>query len=88
MQTTLNHLTTPQFWECYNKLLPEVRRVADENFALLKQNTYHPSLHFKQIGRFWSVWVGIRYRALGVAVTDGVVWFWIGTHNDYDRLTG
>jgi hypothetical protein len=30
--------------------------------------------------------VGLRYRALGVEVDDGIVWFWIGSHSDYDRL--
>lgn len=86
MQTPLNHHTSSRFWECYDILPPEVRTLADENFALLKRNPRHPSLHFKQIGRFWSVRVGIRYRALGVSTTDGVVWFWIGNHRDYDRM--
>jgi hypothetical protein len=45
-----------------------------------------PSLHFKQIGRYWSVRVGARHRALGVDVEEGVLWFWIGSHADYDRL--
>ena len=80
------HLASPRFWECYDRLSPEIRRAADENFALLKQNPRHPSLHFKQIGRFWSVRVGLRHRALGVAAPEGVVWFWIGNHRDYDRL--
>jgi hypothetical protein len=32
--------------------------------------------------------VGLHYRALGVEIKDGVLWFWIGTHADYDRMTG
>ncbi len=88
MQTPLNHHTSPRFWECYDILPLGVRTLADENFALLKRNPRHPSLHFKQIGRFWSVRVGLRYRALGVSTTDGVVWFWIGNHGDYDRMIG
>jgi hypothetical protein len=47
-----------------------------------------PSLHFKKIGRFRSVRVGLRYRALAVEVADGLVWFWIGSHAEYDRLIG
>ena len=88
MQTPLNHLTSSRFWECYDHLPPEVRTLADENFELLKRNPRHPSLHFKQIGHFWSVRVGLRYRALGVSTNDGVVWFWIGNHSDYDRMIG
>ena len=88
MQAPLIHRASPGFWKCYNDLPPEVRALADENFLLLKQNPRHPSLHFKQIGRFWSVRVGLRYRALGVSAADGIVWFWVGTHKDYDRMLG
>lgn len=66
----------------------EVRDVADKNFELLKNNSRHPSLHFKQIGSLWSVRVGDRHRALGHDVEGGVNWFWIGTHADYDKLVG
>ena len=30
--------------------------------------------------------VGLGYRALAVLDGDLAVWFWIGTHADYDRL--
>jgi hypothetical protein len=53
---------------------------------LLKADPRHPSLHFKRVGRFHSVRVGLRYRALGVDVPDGVLWFWIGAHAEYDEL--
>jgi len=29
-----------------------------KNFELLKKNPYHPSLHLKKVGRYWSVRVG------------------------------
>jgi len=51
----------------------------------LKQNPRHPSLQLKRVGRFWSVRVG-RYRALAVEVDAGLLWFWIGSHADYDAL--
>jgi hypothetical protein len=63
-----------------------VRALADKNFALLKADPKYPSLHFKKIGRLWSVRVGVHYRALGFDRPEGVVWFWIGSHADYDRL--
>ena len=46
----------------------------------------HPSLHFKKIKTFRSVRVGIKYRALGVEKDSNIVWFWIGSHADYDKL--
>jgi len=63
-----------------------VRKLADANFALLKSDLAHPSLQFKKVGRFWSARVGLRYRALAVETDDAYVWFWIGSHADYDRL--
>ena len=74
------------FWEAYNKLPKHIRELADKNFALLKANPQHPSLQFKKIGRFWSARVGLRYRALAVEAEDDLVWFWIGSHADYDAL--
>ncbi|MGB3634628.1 MAG: hypothetical protein WA982_11355 [Rubrobacteraceae bacterium] len=65
-----------------------VRKLADKNFKLLKNDSRHPSLRFKQVGRFFSVRVGISYRALGVEVKGGVLWFWIGSHEDYDKIIG
>jgi len=84
----MRHLASPSFWEAYQKLPADVRDLADKNYELLKQNHQHPSLHFKKIGRFWSVRVGRRYRALAIQDNDDLVWFWIGSHADYDRLIG
>lgn len=82
----MRHFASRRFWECYNSLPPDVRRLADENYELLKSDSKHPSLHFKKIGRFWSVRVGLHYRALGVEDNQDIVWFWIGHHSTYDRL--
>ena len=82
----MKHFASPQFWRLYRQIPPEVRALADKNFQLLKADPKHPSLHFKKIGRLWSVRVGAHYRALGLDKTEGVVWFWIGSHADYDKL--
>ena len=89
MQSSLTHFTTPDYWELYHRLPPHVREAADKSFSLLKDNPMHPSLHFKKIGELWSVRAGIHYRALGVDVPGdepSVLWFWIGSHSEYDRL--
>jgi hypothetical protein len=67
-----------------------VQELARANFELLKENPFHPSLHFKPVGngRFRSARVGLHHRALGVPVSEGVQWFWIGSHAEYDRLLG
>lgn len=82
----MKHFTTSDFWDLYKKLPGNVQQIADTAYDLLKSNPQHPSLHFKKIGEFRSVRIGLHYRALGVEVDDGVLWFWIGTHSEYDRL--
>jgi len=66
----------------------DVQKLANQTYARLKQDPRHPSLHFKKVGRFWSARVGAHYRAVAVEAADGLVWFWIGSHTDYDRLLG
>jgi hypothetical protein len=82
----MRHVASPQFWRQYARLPADVQRLADKNYELLKHDPHHPSLHFRQIGRFWSVRVGAHYRALAVEVPMGLIWFWIGSHADYDHL--
>ena len=82
----MRHWASSRFWVLYSALPPEVRELADKNFELLKADPRHPSLHFKRIGLVWSVRVGGHYRAIGHQVPAGVLWFWIGTHAEYDKL--
>jgi hypothetical protein len=82
----MTHHTSSNFWTCYYTLPRGIRNQADKNFDLLKGNPRHPSLHFKKIGKYWSVRASQEYRALGMDVDDGILWFWIGTHPEYDRL--
>ncbi|MGE5709510.1 MAG: hypothetical protein ACM34B_04895 [Nitrospira sp.] len=85
-RTETRRFPKPDLWTCYNALPVPIREQADKAFALLKKNPQHPSLHLKKVGRFWSARVGLHYRVVGVEVPDGVLWFWIGTHAEYDKL--
>lgn len=82
----MKHFASPQFWRCFEGLPGKVQSLARENFSLLKENPQHPSLHFKRVGTFWSVRVGLGYRALGTDIEMGILWFWIGSHAEYDRI--
>ena len=85
----MTHSTLARFWRHYDALPGEVQKLADQQFERLKTNPRYPSLHFKRVGKregLWSARVGIGYRALARERADGVVWFWIGTHAEYDRL--
>ena len=82
----MRHFASPSFWEAYATLPDNIRALADKNYALLKENPRHPSLHLKKVGRFWSVRIGARHRALAVEIDGGLLWFWVGSHADYDAL--
>ena len=83
----MKHKASQRFWTCYRGLPAAVREQADRAYELLRADPRHPSLHLKRIGRFWSVRIGLRHRALAIALPDdGLLWVWIGTHAEYDRL--
>jgi len=82
----LRHFASPEYWACYRSLPLTIQELSDKSYSLLKNNPRHPSLHFKKVGRFWSVRIGLYYRALAVEVPEGVLWFWIGSHAEYDKL--
>ena len=83
----MKHRATPEFWRRYRALPRAVQRAADKQYRLLRSNPDHPSLRLKQIGRGWSARVTSGYRALACRQADGAfVWFWIGTHAEYDGL--
>ncbi|MGE5326619.1 MAG: type II toxin-antitoxin system RelE family toxin [Deltaproteobacteria bacterium] len=81
--------TTRRFRETYARLPEEVRQQARQAFALFRVDPHHPSLRFKKIDEAtntYSVRVGLGYRALGVLEGSKIVWNWIGSHAEYDRL--
>jgi hypothetical protein len=84
----VKHFASSAFWKAYEALPPLIREIADKNYTLLKENPQHPSLHFKKVGRLWSVRIGLRHRALGTDVDGGILWFWVGSHANYDALIG
>ncbi|NEO89239.1 MAG: hypothetical protein F6K56_02840 [Moorea sp. SIO3G5] len=65
-----------------------MQELADRCYELLKQDPRSPSLHFNKVGRFWSVRVGLHYRAIAVEKDNDLVWFWIGTQAEYDKILG
>ena len=84
----MRHFASSEFWHLYRQLPVDVRRLADKNFEFLKAEPLHPSLHLKKIGEYRSARAGLRYRALAVEVPEVLLWFWIGSHSDYDKLLG
>jgi len=79
----------PSFWAAHKALDEESKRRARKAYRLWAQNPFHPSLRFKCINReesVWSIRITRGYRALGILEGDTVTWFWIGSHDDYERF--
>ncbi len=82
----MRHFTNGRFWEGYAKLPAKVQKLADKNYELMKADPRHPSVRLKKVSRFWLAPVGDGYRTLAVEYDGGLLWFWIGTHAEYDQL--
>lgn len=76
----------PEFWRCYEKLPKNVRELADKKFHLFTQDPFHPSLGLQQKGEVWTVDVGRSYRAIALRQGKDFHWFWIGSHEAYNKL--
>ena len=79
-------VTHPDFWKNYQKLPSEIQDLTDKKFLLFRSDPFHPSLSFSKKGSVWTVDIGLYYRAIAWREKDTIVWFWIGTHEDYNIL--
>jgi hypothetical protein len=85
----MNSKATERFWKCYDELPLAVRKLAKEAYKQFLRDPYYPSLHFKQIHStrpVFSVRITKNYRAVGIVQGEEIVWFWIGSHSDYNKL--
>jgi hypothetical protein len=85
----LTSKTTERFWKSYKLLPVEIKKKAKKAFKLFQIEPTHPSLHFKRIystKSVFSIRISRSYRALGVVQNQELIWFWIGSHSDYDKL--
>ena len=81
--------TTEQFRTLFTGLPADVQKQARSKFSMWLDNPHHPSLHFKKVSPnepVWSVRINRSYRALGIREEDHIEWFWIGDHDEYDRV--
>jgi len=79
--------TNADFWAHFNALPQEVQSLAKAKYKLWQEDAFNAALHFKPlVGDVWSVRINQNYRALGRRRGSFIVWFWIGTHAEYDQL--
>jgi hypothetical protein len=80
---------TEEFLAAFRRLPDRIKRLARKNYRTWKRNPHHPGLDFKRVGKrspIYSVRIGIGWRTLGLMEDETIVWFWIGSHAEYDRL--
>lgn len=81
--------TTAQFRKAFADLPAQVQAQARAAYRQFREEPSHPSLRFKQVHPtlpIYSARVSKSYRAVGQRIDDCIVWFWIGSHADYDKL--
>ena len=85
----MKSVTTFRFRQALERLLKKIQLKARTTYHLWQENPQHPGINFKQIHStelIYSVRIGIGYRALGVLNENTMVWFWIGSHEEYNTL--
>lgn len=85
----MNSQTLPQFWKLYYQLPKEIRRRAAEAYQIWRVHPRSPGLRFKRVRNrrpVYAVRITDDYRALGLLDGGTIYWFWIGQHDEYERI--
>ena len=85
----MNSQALPQFWKLYKQLPREIRQRSAKAYRIWLEHPHSPGLQFKLVGKrrpVYSVRITDSYRALGLLEQNTIFWFWIGSHDEYERL--
>ena len=81
--------TTAQFRKSFAELPEQVREQTREAYRQFREDPRHPSLRFKKVHSdlpIYSARISKSYRAIGQLDEDTIIWFWVGSHSQYERL--
>ncbi len=81
--------TTKRFRQALSLLPSHIRKLAEKTYSKWKVNPWHPGLQFKKIHNqesMYSVRISLGYRALGMKEGNTIIWFWIGSHSEYNKM--
>jgi hypothetical protein len=81
--------TTAEFRQDFAALPTPIQKQARAAFRLFIDDPTYPSLKFKKLPPhedLWSVRISADYRAVGRWRGETILWFFIGSHSDYDKL--
>lgn len=81
--------TTERFRKAFADLPKRIQHQAKDAYKQFKQDPFYPSLRFKRVHStkpIYSVRISVEYRAVGIQNGNEMIWFWIGSHDDYIKL--
>ncbi len=79
----------PEFLEALRKLDQATRRKVQRAYQLFKDNPRHGSLRFRRVRgtrNHYSARIDDYYRVLGVVEGNSITWYWVGPHDEYERI--
>ena len=87
----MNSRTTIEFRKLFADLPEQVKEQTRAAYRQFKEDPSHPSLRFKKVHPdlpIYSARITKNYRAVGQLDGDTVIWFWVGSHAEYDKFLG
>ena len=88
---------TKQFNSMFSGLPKQIQQAATNAYKQFRRDPNHPSLSLHPLkdtkkgnhkNATFAVSVTRRYRALFVVEGNTNIWYWIGSHEDYNNFTG
>jgi hypothetical protein len=80
---------TEDFIKLFEKLPERIQNRARYAYKQWKENPFRPNLQFKKVHQtkpIYSVRVNIGWRALGFKEDEKIIWFWVGSHESYNKI--
>lgn len=81
--------TTAQFRKSFAALPKQVQEQTRAAYRQFKENPNHPSLRFKKVHPelpIYAARISKNYRAVSQLDENTAIWFWVGSHAEYDKL--
>lgn len=81
--------TTVQFRKRFANLPDAVQEQTRKAYRQFKEDPSYPSLRFKKVHPklpIYSVRINRDYRVVGQLDKDTIIWFWVGSHAEYEML--
>ena len=81
--------STVQFRKLFAGLPKPIQEQTRKSYRQFNRDPSYPSLRFKKVHPklpIYSARINKDYRAVGQLEEDTMIWFWVGSHVEYDLL--